>query len=154
MTHVCQLDQSDFGESLVNNLSEVREIAQKCIQDSQKKQKQNYVKRAMANAFRIRERVSCTSPRLKVEKLTSLPVLTMDHIGWLRSLLMMQKFVQLTNRLRTHICDLGSSGIAQKRLEMSFGLRDKNTFCKPKQSKYRRGPFCLRGGICKERNRK
>ena len=38
------VDLSDFGQSLMTNLSEARELAQKSIQNSQKKQKQSMTK--------------------------------------------------------------------------------------------------------------
>jgi hypothetical protein len=62
------VDLSDFGESLMTNLSEARELARKSIQNSQKKQKQNYDKRACANVFRVGDRVFLYKPAAKSGK--------------------------------------------------------------------------------------
>ena len=52
----------------MTNLSEARELARKSIQNSQKKQKQNYDKRARANVFRVGERVFLYKPAAKSGK--------------------------------------------------------------------------------------
>ena len=52
----------------MTNLSEARELAQKSIQNSQKKQKQNYDKRARANVFRVGERAFLYKPAAKSGK--------------------------------------------------------------------------------------
>ena len=62
------VDLSDFGKSLMTNLSEARELAQKCIRNSQKKQKQNYDKRARANVFKVGERAFLYKPAAKSGK--------------------------------------------------------------------------------------
>ena len=62
------VDLSDFGESLMTNLSEARELARKSIQNSQKKRKQNYDKRACANVFRVGDRVFLYKPAAKSGK--------------------------------------------------------------------------------------
>lgn len=43
-TQCSLVDLSDYGESLMSNLSKARELARKSIQSSQKKQKRNYDK--------------------------------------------------------------------------------------------------------------
>lgn len=62
------VDLSDFGESLLTNLSEARGLARKSIQNSQQKQKQNYDKKARAGNFRVGERAFLYKPAAKSGK--------------------------------------------------------------------------------------